>query len=103
MTNQRLRDDTEKVTRIAKMMKHLGNPVRLAIVEMLIEKGPMTVKSVYEAMQISQSNASQHLRSLEQAEILYSHREGTNMYYAIDKPGLPRLMQCALKTVLNSD
>ena len=99
MLEHPLRDDWDKAKRIAKVMKYLGNPTRLAMVQLLIEKGPMTVKAIYESMGISQSNASQHLRSLEQAEILMARREGSHIYYSIAKIGLPRIIQCAYDTV----
>ena len=99
MKTSPIQDDPAKLKRIARVMKNLGHPVRLQIVELLLQEKRMNVKEIYEAIEISQSNASQHLKILEQAEILSSDRDGTNMYYWVSKAGVPNLMHCASKCV----
>lgn len=103
MIPNNLRSDPEKAKRIARTMKYLGHPVRLMIVELLMEKGSMAVKEIYESVGISQSNASQHLRTLETAEILSSERHGTSIRYQINKDGVPNLLKCAYETSLGDD
>ncbi|MEM7373200.1 MAG: metalloregulator ArsR/SmtB family transcription factor [Bacteroidota bacterium] len=103
MIPNNLRSDPIKTKRIARTMKYLGHPVRLMIVELLIDQGAMPVKEIYEAVGISQSNASQHLRTLETAEILYSERKGTSIFYRINNPGVPNLLQCAYQTTLGEE
>jgi DNA-binding transcriptional ArsR family regulator len=89
-----LRNDSTKLRRVARMMKTVGHPSRLMIVELLLEKGPLPVKEIYEAVNISQSNASQHLKSLEDIGILTSERDGKNICYSIDNPTIGKLLQC---------
>ena len=99
MKSSSIQQDPAKIKRIAKVMRFLGHPVRLQIVELLLNEKRMNVKEIYKAVNISQSNASQHLKILEQADILSSDREGTNVYYWVSKAGVPNLMNCASKCV----
>ncbi|OZU89614.1 transcriptional regulator [Virgibacillus indicus] len=51
------------------MMKALGEPNRLQIVE-LLRSGPLTVGEIAESLEIRQPQASKHLRILNEAGIL---------------------------------
>lgn len=89
-----IRTDSQKMKRVARLMKTVGHPARLAIVELLLEQGRLTVKDIYEEINISQSNASQHLKALEDLGVLLSEREGKNIYYAIGALPIDKLIQC---------
>ena len=89
-----LRTDKDKLKRIARLMKTVGHPSRLAIVELLLERGKLSVKEIYEEVAISQSNASQHLKALEDIDVLDSERIGKNIYYHIKNPTIDKLLTC---------
>lgn len=89
-----LRQNTKKLNSIARIMKTVGHPSRLMILELLLENGPLPVKDIYEAINISQSNASQHLKALEDIDILQSERDGKNICYSIRNPQVARLLHC---------
>lgn len=99
LTSTALRTDTSKLKRVAKVMKTISHPARLAIVELLLESGPMAVKSIYEEIGISQSNASQHLKALEDVAVLESNRDGKQMHYHVSNPTIPRLLECVQECV----
>lgn len=90
----KLREDSDRTKRIANTMKTIGHPSRLLIIELLLEKGKMPVKEIYEAVDISQSNASQHLKALENIGVLTSEREGKNICYSVQNMTVERLLQC---------
>jgi len=90
----KLREDPDKVRRIARMMKTVGHPSRLLIVELLLEHGKLPVKDIYATVEISQSNASQHLKALEDIGILTSEREGKNICYSVQNMTVSKLLQC---------
>jgi DNA-binding transcriptional ArsR family regulator len=90
----KLREDEDKLKRIARTMKTIGHPSRLMIVELLLEKGKLPVKEIYECVNISQSNASQHLKALEDIGILSSEREGKNICYRVQNMTVDKLLQC---------
>ena len=89
-----LRTDKDKLKRIARLMKTVGHPSRLAIVELLLERGKLSVKEIYEEISISQSNASQHLKALEDIDILESERIGKNICYSVRNMNVSKLLAC---------
>lgn len=89
-----LRNDKEKLRRIASLMKTIGHPTRLAIIDLLLEKGRLAVKEIHETVSISQSNASQHLKALENLDVLRSERDGKNIFYSLHRMPVKALLQC---------
>ena len=94
LTDNSLRTDLDKLKRVARLMKTVGHPSRLKIIELLIEKHTLPVREIYEAIDISQSNASQHLKSLEDVGVLTSTREGKNIFYEIKNKTIIKLLDC---------
>lgn len=94
LTDNSLRTDLDKLKRVARLMKTVGHPSRLKIIELLIEKQTLPVREIYEAIDISQSNASQHLKSLEDVGVLTSTREGKNIFYEIKNKTIIKLLDC---------
>lgn len=61
----------------------LGDPTRLHLLSLLLERGELTVGELAEAAQISLANASQHLRRLAFGGILGRRRAGSQVYYRV--------------------
>lgn len=85
------------------MMKVVSHPSRLMIIDLLLEKGRLSVKEIYNSIEVqrsgdpknmSQSNASQHLKALEDIEVLSSQRDGKNIYYQIENLMISKLLTC---------
>lgn len=89
-----LRTDPDKLKRVARLMKTVSHPVRLSIVDLLLEKGGLSVTEIYESVGISQSNASQHLKALEDVGVLRSDRNGKSIQYCIQNQQIAHLLQC---------
>jgi len=100
MLEARFVHDHTRLKRVASMLKTISNPIRLRIINLLIERGRMNVKRIYEVIGISQSNASQHLKALEHVGVLDSEREGKNIYYKVCNPQMIHLLQCVDKCVV---
>ncbi len=66
----------------ARLCKAIADPKRLLIISELRD-GPMSVGQLAEALQISQSNCSQHLAILRDRGILESTRMGAHVEYAL--------------------
>lgn len=67
----------------AKLFRVLGEPVRLAILDML-SCGELCACDVLEGLTISQSTLSHHMRVLLQAEIVTARKDATWVYYSIN-------------------
>ena len=66
--------------RIAEVLKVLGHPVRLQIVQTLLTK-ESCVKNLWSCLELSQATVSQHLSVLKGKGIVDSAREGVAMRY----------------------
>ncbi len=94
MEHIKLRNNPLKVKKAAKLMKTVSHPSRLRIIDLLLEKGRMSVKEIYESIGITQSNASQHLKALEDIGILISERDKKNILYRIQMTQIVKLLKC---------
>ena len=76
------------------MLKTISNPTRLAIIDLLLEREQLSVTQIYEALEISQSNTSQHLKALEDVGVLGSERRGKSIIYRIENRHVSNLLEC---------
>jgi DNA-binding transcriptional ArsR family regulator len=75
-----------KRTPSAQVMKALGEPRRIAILE-LLRHGPRAVGEIAEKVDVSQQAVSQHLAILDRAGLVEARREGTRNVYAVRPSG----------------
>jgi len=66
-----------------KVIKALRDPNRLKIIKIL-EHGELCVCEIQEVLQVSQPTVSKHLKTLEEAALLNSRKEGLWVYYRLD-------------------
>ena len=66
----------------ARLCKAIADPKRLLIINEL-RHGPMTVGELAEALEISQSNCSQHLAILRERGVVEASRQGAMMWYSL--------------------
>ncbi|MBC2857196.1 MAG: metalloregulator ArsR/SmtB family transcription factor [Bacilli bacterium] len=66
-----------------KIFKALGHPLRLEIINLLAGKEDLCVCEIQEKFGITQSNLSQHLRILKEADILGSKKSGGWVHYSL--------------------
>lgn len=67
---------------LAELFRALGDASRVKIVDSLVE-GEMCVSDIAEAVGVSESAVSQHLRHLRELRLVRGRREGKMIYYAI--------------------
>jgi len=84
----------ETVQDAAKVLKCIGHPVRLRIIELLDNDGERTVTEIREAIGLEQAAASQHLNLMRDKRILTARREGVNVYYDISDEKVVRVIDC---------
>lgn len=80
--------DTKSLT---KMTKALSDPKRQRLVQEIARGHQMGCADLFQFVPISQPSMSQHLRVLVEAGIVESHKEGRNMYLAINHAKLTEL------------
>ncbi len=67
----------------SELLKVLGHPIRLKIVEGLINEGECNVNLIVEKLKIPQSTASQHLGLLRSRDIIEPRKEGVKTCYRV--------------------
>lgn len=72
----------DEASQLADLFRLLGEPNRLRLVAACLD-GPRSVGELTEAVGVSQSLVSQHLRLLRAGRLLKQTRSGRNMIYAL--------------------
>lgn len=90
------RVEADQLDRAAAMLKVLSHPKRLAIVDLLgkskTKDHQMSVTEIYQALDIPQAIASQHLITLKDRGVLKSSKVGTKIYYSLAVPQLLKII-----------
>ncbi len=68
-----------------RVCKAIADPKRLMIIS-LLRDGELSVGDIAERLEVSQSNASQHLAVLRERGIVTTRRAGTSVYYSLRSP-----------------
>jgi DNA-binding transcriptional ArsR family regulator len=77
----------------AECLRTLAHPVRLRIVELLLQ-GQYTVGELAEECGIRPNVASEHLRLMEMCGLLTKEREGRRIYYEAAHECLDHILDC---------
>ena len=85
--------EMEDLKLATKIFRALNHPLRLSIVRLIEEHGRLSVTQIYFKLRIEQSVASQHLAILRECDVLTSHRDGKNIYYAINPARLSAILR----------
>jgi ArsR family transcriptional regulator len=84
--------DRAQAIRMAEVAKALGDPIRLALVDVLRKHaGKVCVCELVPLFEISQPTLSHHLKKLREAGIVDSEREGLWAYYYVIPDALKEL------------
>ena len=82
--------DARLLETTARMLRCLGHPVRLRILDHLDRAGEATVTEIHEALDLEQAACSQHLNLMRDKGILARRKEGVHVFY---RPGDPRALK----------
>lgn len=73
---------------VAKLMKVLGHPARVAILEHLLEVKKCICGEIVDVLPLAQPTVSQHLKELRNAGLIKGSVEGNTICYCIDEKGI---------------
>ena len=95
MPRQRLIRSLSPTTlmRAADIIKVLGHPERLKIVEVL-ERRETTVSDIQEALRLPQAIVSQQLAKMRGCGIVAQRRDGIHVHYRIVEPKVHHILRC---------
>lgn len=80
-------------------LRAIAHPIRIAIIDILYNNGPMTVTSIYKKLKIEQAIASHHLRILKNKNILIVQREGKHSHYSLANQDYYDIIQTLVRVV----
>ncbi|MBK6391094.1 MAG: helix-turn-helix transcriptional regulator [Saprospiraceae bacterium] len=88
------RVDADKLDHAANMLKVIAHPLRLTIVDLLIQNGPLTVLEIQHQLGLEQAIASQHLILLKDKGVLNAEKVGRNRYFSLAYPNMKNIIHC---------
>ena len=91
---------TEKLEKVAFILKTIGHPVRLAIINHLAINDRMSVNEICEALNLEQSLISHHLTNMKLKGIINCSKEGKSRYYYITLKEILTVLSCMEKCKL---
>ncbi len=88
--------DADQVIRVAEILKTIGHPVRLKILEALEDKEPLSVSEIQENIgtDTEQSLLSHHLIKMKDRGILKCEKNGMNVMYRLEDRNILKIFEC---------
>jgi DNA-binding transcriptional ArsR family regulator len=75
---------TDRQNKLATMMKALGHPARIAILQQLLKSQACICGDLVDELGLAQATISQHLKELKKVGLIKGTIEGTSVCYCID-------------------
>ncbi len=89
--------NTDTLEKASMMLKAMAHPMRVAILNLLIDGKKLSVTEIHFALGIEQSTTSHHLGILKDKGVLKSEREGKNSFYTLKNKNLEHIIECSNK------
>lgn len=86
--------DRRAIQETADVLRCLGHPLRLAIIDHLEWHGEQTVSEIQETLEIEQATASQHLGLMKDKGILGRRKDGVSVLYRISDERALKVLAC---------
>ncbi|MFN4198083.1 MAG: ArsR/SmtB family transcription factor [Flavobacterium sp.] len=84
---------TDEILVMTEMLKAIGHPARLAILQYLAEKEQCMCGDLVAELPLAQSTVSQHLAALKNAGLIKGNITGHNLCYCIDATQWNKMLQ----------
>ena len=82
---------TDKQNSVAILLKALGHPARIAILEHLLKVNSCVCGDIVNELPLAQPTISQHLKELKSAGLIKGSIEGNSICYCIDPNAISKL------------
>jgi predicted transcriptional regulator len=76
---------TEEQNRLASLLKVLGHPARIAILQYIINQKAFICNDLVEELGLAQATISQHLKELKNIDLIKGSIEGKSVCYCINE------------------
>lgn len=86
--------DMNQLEEVTSVIRALGHPLRLRIVEFISLNGPQRVTEIVAISEgTNQAAVSQQLKILRDTNLLTPNRQGNNVYYSLGSPEIVNVIQ----------
>jgi len=85
---------SDAVEDTARVLRCLGHPFRLQVLDLLEHEGECTVTQIHSSLGVEQAVASQHLTNMWDKGILSRRKEGVHVYYGIGDERALKVLAC---------
>ncbi|MGB3467195.1 MAG: metalloregulator ArsR/SmtB family transcription factor [Cyclobacteriaceae bacterium] len=75
----------DQVTHMADLLKVMGNPARLSILEFLVESPSCICNDLVDELPLAQPTISRHLSELKRVGFIKGNVQGKNICYCLDR------------------
>ncbi|MGQ2984164.1 ArsR/SmtB family transcription factor [Flavobacterium sp.] len=82
---------TAEQNEIASMLKALGHPARIAILQYLLKVNQCVCGDIVGELPLAQATISQHLKEMKTVGLIKGSVEGTAICYCIDEAGIEKI------------
>jgi len=82
---------SDKQNTVATLLKALGHPARVAIVEYLMKVDTCICGDIVNELPLAQPTVSQHLKELKNAELIKGSIEGNAICYCLNEKSIEKL------------
>ena len=86
--------DIGKIEKVAFILKAIGNPLRIGIINILKINDELSVTEISRQLDAEQSLVSHNLLNMKHKGILESRREGKNIYYRLKLMEVLKVIEC---------
>lgn len=98
MENQEIKWSEIQIETLARTLKAIAHPSRVAIIGMLAGGKRLTVTEIYNALSADQSSVSHHLSIMRDRNVLGTTRDGKYIYYFLKSDIFLNLLDCVAGT-----
>lgn len=74
-----------KINEMADVLKALGNPARLKIVQFLMTNPSSSCGDMIDVLPLAQSTVSKHLSELKRVKLIKGKNKGNNIFYSLNQ------------------
>lgn len=82
---------TDKQNTMATLLKAMGHPARVAIIEYLLKEDSCICGDIVNELPLAQPTISQHLKELKNAGLIKGSIDGNSICYCIDEKAMEKL------------
>lgn len=86
-------DFTDRQHEMAQILKALGHPARVAIIEYLLSVDACICGDIVDVLPLAQPTVSRHLKELKNAKLIKGTIEGNTICYCIDENTIEELQK----------